>query len=153
MILDFRLLQTHIFAVIRDEGGSIMNVCERIELCVMNECVAVFEGRWFDTHFWVKGNGFYVFRGFKRIQMGGLQINFTKQEILPERIDRFDLSSYDFCELAKTLGRESGQLGNWNCLSINKEFDCWLDEHKVLDPHVLSFIHSSEGEHRVYSKS
>lgn len=150
MNLAIETLQTHVFALIRDESGNKMNLCTRLECCVQNECVAVFEGRWLDLHYFVRGAPFQHFTGRKLFRIAGAQLSYSAHR-LEEEMDRFDMSYHVFCQFIQQLHvASSSDFDEWRLVSINKELFDWLEKGPVLDPHLLSFICAWQGERRVY---
>lgn len=154
-MLDFTLLQTHIYAKVRDEGGSLMPICERIELCVQNECIAVFEGRWVDFHYYVPGASFHIYKGRKLFKTAEGQFNYSRH--LPasgEGPDRIELGTYDFCKLLKCLYRASSQpMDQWKRVSLTKELSWWLDQSVPFDPYLLAFFVADQADRIVYATS
>ncbi|MCX6216533.1 hypothetical protein [Spirosoma sp.] len=150
---NFEHLQTHLYAVVRDESGNVMTICERLEFCVNNECIAVFEGRWLDLHYFKRGVLFHVYKGRKLIRTAGTHINFSKHTLLEERIDRFEVSSYDFCHLLKTMFLASTQpYDEWIASSVDNEYAHWLGIRVPFDPMLLAFLCSDEAARVVYGE-
>lgn len=150
MNLAVETLQTHLYARIRDESGNKMNICTRLECCVNNECVAVFEGHDIDLHYYVLGASFQVFAGRKLIRTAGAEFSFSEQKTV-DRIDRFEIGYHTMGHLIRQLymGSRSG-LDAWRLVSMNQELFDWLETGALLDPHLLSFICAWQGERRVY---
>lgn len=146
-MIDFSLLRAHMYVVIRDEADNRMNICERIELCLQNECVAVFEGRWLDFHYYVKGAKFFVFTGRYLIKVAGGVVNYSAHLVGDDRLDRFDMSVYDLCKLLQLLAADSM---NWHMSCVTKELAHWLTQPLPLDVFMLAFMCSTEAERRVY---
>lgn len=152
-MIDPQHLQTHIYAVVRDKGGSVMTICERIEFCVGQECVAVFEPCWLDFHYLKKGALFHVFSGRKLIKTAGTQITFSQHERLEDRIDRFALSSYDCCHLLKTMFLNSQRYDEWQLVSIEQQYADWLGGRIPFDPFLLAYLCSDQAERVVYTNA
>jgi hypothetical protein len=145
-------ITTHIFAYIRDESGNLMSMATRIEFCANDECVAVFDSRGYDStlveHYFMLGSTFYVFTARKLIQVVKRRFNYENQLPIPEEnVDRFDISSWDFCEMIWMLYRDKL---NWRCACITKELASWLDQEEVINPVLLNFIVSPIGFRRIY---
>jgi len=150
MNLAIETLQTHVYALIRDEAGNKMNLCTRLECCVNNECVAVFEGRMPDLHFYVLGAPFQVFTGRDCFRIRGTDYSYSGYWREKE-MDRFVLSYHVFCHLIRQIYFASREIyDDWRLVSMDKELYDWLKSGTVLDPHLLSFIRAWQGERRVY---
>lgn len=149
MRLDFTLLQTHIFAKIRDSYGNRMPIAERIECCLHVDCLVVYEGTQIDYHYMKLGAPFLVFKHQKLIKLAGDGFSYENHQELEDGMDRFDLSSYTFCHLLKRLDIAKRVTGTWHQTSIDRELEQWL-RYDVVSPQVLSFIGSTEGHQPVY---
>ncbi|UHG93348.1 hypothetical protein [Spirosoma oryzicola] len=151
MIADLPLT-CHIFAQIRDESDNRMTIAAKIEFCLNNECVAVYEGRWYDYHYWLKGGSFYVYSARKLLQVAGARFNYTRHVQCADQMDRFDLSTYDFCEMLRVFRIESfGHLTPWQVISISKELQYWVDQQDLpFDPALLGFYASTSAYRVVY---
>ncbi len=141
---------THIFAFIRNESDIVMPIATRIEFCANHDCLATFVSTSYDMtmleQYNVFGSQFLVFRGLKQLKVVGRRFNY-EQRTAVERVDRFDISTYDFCEMLRALYWNTT---DWRCESITKELASWLDQDNEFNPVLLQFIVSSYAERRVY---
>lgn len=113
----------HLFAWVRDDAGSPMNICKRLELCVNNECIAAFEGTEPDYHYWCMGASCLVFHHRPLIRLAGRLFNYTSHQRLDENIDRFDTTHYDLVEILCALNKSD----EWRLDAIGNEFMPLLD--------------------------
>jgi hypothetical protein len=124
----------------------------RIEFCANDECVATFEANGWDRtlteHYYLFGVTFYVFKGRKMLKLVGREFNYERQLPIPtDNVDRFDISTYDFCEMLQAVIRSPQE---WKRDSINSDLHWWIQHSKTLDTFLLNFIVSPIGFRRIY---
>lgn len=77
-------VSAHLYCWINDASGNRMNICNRVEFCANNECVAALEAKWIDWHYLVYGASFLLLPARKQLVVDRFRVTYDQVMHCPE---------------------------------------------------------------------